>query len=199
GGRRDLRRRRVKHDYQPRPLVAELGAAAVGADLLVRQCSAPPAGHLLHLTPPSLDGPGLCLRLLLRLRYVVFDPFESTQVRLPASHTYLPHRDAVSQADRRYPHPHLRANPQRLLALRGRDDPGLQVAPSPAIIFPTRSTSTFVTRMRYPCSGLIVLSYFSFRRSSDTSSRGDPNLSGGTLTTSARLTSSNITLQERPS
>src|SRR5207249_4599134 len=80
-----------------------------------------------HLTPPSLDGPGLCLRLLLRLRYVVFDPFESTQVRLPASHTYLPHRDAVSQADRRYPHPHLRANPQRLLALRGGDDPCLHV------------------------------------------------------------------------
>src|SRR5438132_245667 len=28
--------------------------------------------------------------------------------------------------------------------------------------------------MRYPCSGLMVLSYFSFSRSSDTSSRGEP-------------------------
>src|SRR5438552_5445892 len=51
-GLRDLRLRRVEHDYQPRPLVAELGATAVGADLLIRQCSALPAGHLLHLNPP---------------------------------------------------------------------------------------------------------------------------------------------------
>src|SRR5437667_1618701 len=56
-GLRDLRLRRVKHDYQPRPLVAELGVAAVGADLLVGQRSAPPAGHLLRLTPPPARRP----------------------------------------------------------------------------------------------------------------------------------------------
>src|SRR5437016_10099088 len=89
--------------------------------------------HLLHASsfislPPCLGGPGLGLRLLLRLRDVVFDPFERAQVRLPASHSYLPHRDAVSQADRSYPHPHLGADPQRPLALRGSDDTRLHVA-----------------------------------------------------------------------
>src|SRR5712691_1954763 len=65
----------------------------------------------ISVPPIYLDGPGLCLRLLLRLSYFLFDPFERAQVGLPARHTYLPHRDTVPQADRGYPHPDLRADP----------------------------------------------------------------------------------------